>query len=70
MNARSFWFSATKSGSKVIATVRGRAKVTRLSSRMRPGRALITQMRLPRNAASRRSCVTSSTVGLWAIQRS
>ena len=52
------------------ATVRGRAKVTWLSSRMRPGRALITQMRLPRNAASRRSCVTSSTVGLWAIQSS
>ena len=50
MNSRRLWFSATKSGSKVMATVRGRAKVTRLSSRMRPGRALITQMRLPRNA--------------------
>ena len=30
---------------------------------MRPGRALITQMRLARKPASRRSCVTSSTVG-------
>src|SRR4029077_10644379 len=51
MKARSFWFNATKSGSNVIATVRGRLKLTWLSSRMRPGLALITQIRLPRNAA-------------------
>ena len=35
---------------------------------MRPGRALITQMRLARKPASRRSCVTSSTVGRCASQ--
>ena len=37
---------------------------------MRPGRALITQMRLARKPASRRSWVTSSTVGRCSIQSS
>ena len=45
-----------------MSKVRGRGSGTWISSRMRPGRAVITNTRSPRNSASSMSCVTKRTV--------
>src|SRR5688572_11758677 len=46
----------------LISRLRGRGRSMRISSRMRPGRALRTMTRSPRNTASSMSCVTNTMV--------
>src|SRR5262245_45643326 len=53
---------STKGSDVSMSTVRGRASGTWISSRIRPGRAVMTKTRSPRNSASSMSCVTKSTV--------
>ena len=56
------------SGVFITSRLRGRGRSTATSSRMRPGRGVITRTRSPRNTASGMECVMKSTVFFFSSQ--